>query len=151
MDNYQKPLPVLERDENGRDVPFYDFDVYATISPVLTDYISMTPAVLTKIPMFASADGAVQVKGHSMKGYINHGDWIVIKRITNRDMIIYGEPYLVVTKSDHHKTVKFIKQCYDDDDMLSLVPYNIEQFDPQNIPKDEILEMYAVIGLFRSM
>lgn len=86
-----------------------------------------------------------------MKGYINNGDWIVIKKITNRQFITYGEPYLVITKSDNLKTVKFVKESIDDADCITLVPYNIEQFEPQDIPKDEVLELYSIVGLFRSM
>lgn len=134
----------------SKKIPFYDVEVFATISPAMSDVVALKPSAFINIPMFSQGEYALQVTGHSMKGLINHGDWIVVKRITNRNSIIYGEPYLVVTKSDNLKTVKFVKPSEDDDDSLCLIPYNIEQFDPQDIKKEEILEMYRVIGLFRS-
>lgn len=143
-------LIELKADENGKRIPFYDTDVYATITPSLSDTPTMKPSAFISIPMFSQGEAAVQVTGHSMKGFINHGDWLIIKRITNRASLIYGEPHLIITRSDSIKTVKFIKQA-DQDDHLTLVPYNIEQFDPQDIRKDDVLEIWRVIGLFRTV
>lgn len=145
-----KPLPEINHDNNGKRIPFIDTDVYATITPSLSDVLTMKPNAFISIPMFSTGEAAVQVTGHSMKGYINHLDWLIIKRITNRASLIYGEPHLIITKADSIKTVKFIKQA-DQDDRLTLVPYNIEQFEPQDIRKDDILEIWRVIGLFRTV
>lgn len=146
-----KELNTIYEVTNGKPLAVYeDTEVYGTANPVLSDHITMKPNAFVTIPMFSSGDAALQVKGHSMKGYINHGDWIVVKRILNKEAIIYGEPYLVVTKSDQLKTVKFVKQG-DSKDTLWLCPYNIEQFEPQEIEKNEVLEMYSVVGLFRSL
>lgn len=147
---YKKEIKYISEDKDGKLIPFYDTDVFATISPAMSDVVALRPSTFINIPMFSQGEYALQVTGHSMKGLINHGDWIVVKRIMNRNAIIYGEPYLVVTKTDNLKTVKFVKPSEDDDDSLCLIPYNIEQFDPQDIKKEEILEMYRVIGLFRS-
>ncbi len=143
------PQEIYET-ENGRRIPFYNTDVFATISPAMADTVALKPDTFINIPMFAHGDFALQVTGNSMKGLINHGDWIVVKRITNRNAIIYGEIYLVVTKSDNLKTVKFVKE-HENENLLWLIPYNIEQFQAQTIEKEEILEMYIVSGLFRSI
>ena len=145
---------IKEFDNNliaGEPLPVYGTEVYGTISPVFEENEILLPIAIKKIPHFSKADGAVQVRGHSMKGYINNGDWIVIKKITNRNLIIYGEPYLVITKSDNYRTVKFLKESMDDPKCLTLVPYNIEQFEPQDIEKNEILELYSILALFRHM
>ncbi len=148
-----QPLQDFTDTENiaGDQIPVYNVKVFGTISPVFDDNEILLPLAIKRIPHFSRADGAVQVNGHSMKGYINHGDWILIKKITNKEVIIYGEPYLIITKSDNLRTVKFVKECTDDEDLLTLVPYNIEQFEPQDIEKNEILELYEIVGLFRSM
>lgn len=143
-------IPVYEYGAEGKEIPFYPVEVFATISPNLSDVVALQPHTFINIPMFSNGQTAVQVTGHSMKGLINHGDWIVIKKITNKDAIIYSEPYLIVTKSDNLKTVKFIKESTEPDSLV-LVPYNIEQFESQEIMKDEILEMYIIVGLFRSL
>lgn len=146
-----RDIPDFTENITGDQIPVYNVKVFGTISPVFDDNEILLPLAIKRIPHFSRADGAVQVNGHSMKGYINHGDWIVIKKITNKEVIIYGEPYLIITKSDNLRTVKFVKECTDDEDLLTLVPYNIEQFEPQDIEKNEILELYEIIGLFRSM
>lgn len=53
-------LPEFKEDPNGKEIPFYNQEVYGTISPVLDDYVTMQPYAIKKIPMFTSADGAVQ-------------------------------------------------------------------------------------------
>ncbi|MBK7219789.1 MAG: S24 family peptidase [Saprospiraceae bacterium] len=108
----------------------------------MSDLITLRKSTFINIPMFSQGEYAIQVSGHSMNGFINHGDWIVVKRITNRDAIIYGEPYLVVTKTDNLKTVKFVKPSQTDPESLTLIPYNTDQFEEQDMPKDEILELY---------
>ena len=148
--NYNKSLPVIPHDPEGKDIPVINTEVYAGIVQVLSGAMMLPPETFVRIPMFSGGEAAVQITGHSMKGYINHGDWVIIRRLTDQKSIMYGEPYLVVTKSDNVQTVKFIKPCDDEDDMLSLVPYNIEQFEPHNIYKEDILAMYRVIGSFRS-
>jgi transcriptional regulator with XRE-family HTH domain len=147
----QRPLPVLESTPNGRTIPFIDTDVYGSFLPSLSDVITLKPSTFISIPFFSSGEGAVQVTGHSMKGYINHGDWVVIKRITNRHSIMHGEPHLIVTRSDNMKTVKFIKPDPDDEDRIMLIPYNIEQFEPQSISKEDVLDIYRVLGLFKTV
>lgn len=47
-------------------------------------------------------------------------------------------------------SVIIIKQG-DSPDTFWLVPYNIEQFEPQEIKKASILELYRVIGVFKSV
>lgn len=144
-------LPEYEKEyDSPKQIPFYDTEVFATISPAMSDLTAMKPETFVNIPMFSQGEYALPVSGHSMKGYINHGDWIVVRRITNKNFIVYGEPYLVITKSDNFKTVKFVKEG-DSPETLTLVPYNIEQFDPQEIEKTEVLEIYQIVGLFRKL
>lgn len=144
------PLKSIYAEPNGKSIPIYDTEIFGSIEPSLSDTPTMRPAAFISIPLFNQGDAAVQVTGHSMKGYINHGDWIVIKRITNRESIIYGEPHLVITRADNIKTVKFIKQP-ENPKKLTLIPYNIEQFDPQDINWNDVYEVWRVIGLFRTV
>ena len=146
---YYPPLKTIVEDVNGKKIP-YAGEVYATISEAMADVVAYGPSTFVGIPIFSQGEFALQASGHSMKGFINHGDWIVVKKITNRNAIIYGEAYVVVTRGDNLKTVKFLKE-HKDKNKLWLVPYNIEQFDEQTILKDDILEMYSVVGLFRKI
>lgn len=147
---YNKKVNQIHHDPNGRDIPYFETEVFATISPAMGDVVALKPDAFIKIPMFSQGQFALSVTGNSMKGFINHGDWVVIRAITDRDEIIFGEPHLIVTKADNIKTVKFLKEG-DTPDKFWLVPYNIEQFEPQQIKKSSVLELYRVIGVFKTV
>lgn len=143
-------LPDILPNTHGKTIPFYDTEIFGTISPAMSDIVTMKPQTCITIPIFNQGEFALQVTGNSMKGYINHGDWIVVKKITEIRDLIFGEPYLVITRADNLKTVKFIRKG-SSEETLTLTPYNTAQFDQQEILKESILEIYKVIGLFRNM
>lgn len=147
---YNKKLNQIHPDPNGKEIPYYETEVFATISPAMGDVVALKPDTFIRIPMFSQGQFALTVTGNSMKGFINHGDWVVIRQITDREEIIFGEPHLIVTKADNFKTVKFLKEG-DSPDKFWLVPYNIEQFEPQQIKKSSVLELYRVIGVFKTV
>lgn len=146
-----RQLRTINEDPEGKDIPFVDGEFFATISPAMEDVITLKRDTFVRIPMFSRGEFAIQVTGNSMKGYINHGDWIIIRKLERLDKIIYGEVYVVVSKYDNHRTIKFIKEDQDDYSLLWLVPYNIEQFEPQSIEKEDVLEIYLVIGSFKKI
>lgn len=146
-----RQLKTIDEDPNGKDIPFVDGEFFATISPAMQDVITLKKDTFVRIPMFSRGEFAIQVTGNSMKGYINNGDWIIIRKLERLDKIIYGEVYVVVTKYDNHRTIKFIKEDQEDDSLLWLVPYNVEQFEPQTIEKEDVLEIYLVIGSFKKI
>ena len=147
---YNKRLDQIHPDPNGKEIPYYETEVFATISPAMGDVVALKPDTFIRIPMFSQGQFALTVTGNSMKGFINHGDWVVIRQITDREEIIFGEPHLIVTKADNFKTVKFLKEG-DSPDKFWLVPYNVEQFEPQQIKKSSVLELYRVIGVFKTV
>lgn len=149
--NKYKPLKEIHEDPEGRSIPFVDGEFFATISPAMQDVITLKRDTFVKIPMFSSGEYAIQVTGNSMKGYINNGDFIIIRKLERLDKIIYGEVYVVVSKYDNHRTIKFVKEDQDKPDHLWLIPYNVDQFEPQLIEKEDILEIYLVIGSFRKI
>lgn len=147
---YIKQIKQIHPDPNGKEIPYYETEVFATISPAMGDVVALKPDTFIRIPMFSQGQFALTVTGNSMKGFINHGDWVVIRQITDREEIIFGEPHLIVTKADNFKTVKFLKEG-DSPDKFWLVPYNVEQFEPQQIKKSSVLELYRVIGVFKTV
>lgn len=138
---------VEDPNEPYRSIPYYSHaEAYATISPALSDEVAFKKETFYKIPHFERADAMIRVAGHSMKGKINDGDYVIIRKINDIDRILYGEIYYVITKANNLKTVKYLKKHNQDDRYLWLVPYNIEQFEPQEIEKEDIMELYKVEG-----
>lgn len=129
-----------------RSVPFYNIDVYGTAAPIMEDIKALEPEYFITIPFFKGCDFAVRMKGKSMYPLYRPGDVMVCKRITNKQFIVYGEAYLIITKSDNLRTVKFLQEDLNDNTCLIMAPYNREQFNPQSLPKNEILELFEVKG-----
>lgn len=148
LSDYKPLKEIIEPSENYKEIPVGNNPVFATISPAMSDAITFDQNTFIRIPFFSKGEYAVRVSGNSMKGYINAGDYIVIKRIVNKDFLIYGECYLVVTKSDNYKTVGFLNEDTANKNNLYISKYNKDQFSGQPIPKNEILEIYQVIGRF---
>lgn len=72
--NYKRSndLPVIPHDPNGKKIPFIDTDVYATITPSLSDVVALKPETFINIPMFSQGEYAVQVTGHSIYGLLEN-------------------------------------------------------------------------------
>lgn len=142
-----RQIDIVSEDEPGKYVPFYsNAEAYATISPALADEVAFKKETFYKIPHFERADAMIRVSGNSMKGKINNGDYVIIRRLFDLERLIYGEIYYIITKSNNLKTVKYVKRHDDNNDLLWLIPYNVEQFEPQEIEKEDILEIYKVEG-----
>jgi len=144
-----KPLKQIQSGQ-GKPTPYNPTEVTATAQMAMADAISVNPDTVIRLPMMINAEQVVPVYGHSMKGYIDHGDHIAIRRVTDSNRIIFGEPYVVVTRSSSMRTVKFVNENKDDLDKLWLSPYNTEQFDSQCIEKSDILEMHIVLGKLKN-
>lgn len=87
-------IVVEEPQADYKKVPAHSQKVFGTISPAIADTVALAADTFIRIPMFNKGEGAIQMMGNSMKPYINNADWIVIRRITDHNRIIYGECYV---------------------------------------------------------
>lgn len=97
------------------------------------------------IPHFSDCHVAVRVSGHSMYPKYCNGDIVVCKRISNHNYIPYGEPHLVVLSDCY--VLKFIHPHPTDKTMFLLKSVN-EKFEPMEIKRSDVLEVYMVRGKF---
>jgi len=97
------------------------------------------------IPHFADCHLAMRVSGHSMYPKYCNGDIVVCKRIFNHDYIPYGEPHLIVLADCH--LLKFIHPHSTDKTMYLLKSAN-EKFEPMEVKRSDVLEVYMVRGKF---
>lgn len=139
-----------EPETNYKKVPYIGQEISATASMAMSDAMPINTDTYVRLPMFTRAEYILPVRGHSMKGYIDHGDFIAVRRITNIELIIYGEPYVIITRETNMRTVKFVNM-HEDESKLWLSPYNTEQFNSQPILKTDILEMYVVLGKLKDL
>jgi repressor LexA len=106
---------------------------------------ALDTSYFTSIPHFADCQVAIRVSGHSMYPRYGNGDIVVCKRIFNQDYVPYGEPLLVVMSDCC--LLKFIHPHPTDKTMYVLRSAN-EKFEPMEVKRSDILEVYLVRGKF---
>lgn len=96
----------------------------------------------------------VYVYGESMYPEYRPGDIVFVRRITDAKNIEYGNVYVVITREE--RVLKCIYPSKHDSDQLRLTSLNEEtnrqgdRLHPdREIPKEDILFIYKVVGLFR--
>ena len=96
----------------------------------------------------------VYVYGESMLPEYKAGDIVFVRQVIDADSIDYGRPYIIVTRDD--RVLKCIYPSKHDADLLRLTSLNEETnrhgdrlFPDKEIPKEAILFIYKVVGLFR--
>ncbi len=97
------------------------------------------------IPHFADCEVAIRVSGHSMYPRYCNGDIVVCKRIHNHNYVPFGEPHLVVMEDCY--LLKFIHPHPTDKAMYLLRSAN-EKFEPMEVKRADLLEVYLVRGKF---
>lgn len=102
------------------------------------------------IPKFDGCYG-VTVFGDSMNDKFKSGDVIFVRTILGRSDFDFGQCYVVITSEDRY--IKNIYESSKGDDYITLVSYNTttnpdgrRKYPDRDIPKDEIVFLYKVVG-----
>jgi hypothetical protein len=88
----------------AKPVPYFDIDVSASNIEMFTDEREL-PTKAISIDGFEDCDFGVPVFGDSMYPTFVSGTIILCKKITDFDVIQYGEPHLIITKEQ-----RFVKR-----------------------------------------
>lgn len=134
-----------EHNKKGKSkvIPYYDIEVSAGPISFYQDYPEL-PHTCMELPFVSDVDLAMPVYGDSMYPKIKNGDIVLLKKITDHNVIMYGEVYLVITND--YRTLKYVRKHPEEDKVL-LVSEN-DRFDPVAIKKDAILHMFLYKGKF---
>lgn len=112
-----------------------------------------------RINEYVTMDGlngcvGIYVYGDSMSPEYRAGDIVFVRLITDPADIDYGRPYVVITQTD--RVLKCVYQSKHDGDNLRLTSLNEDTnrqgdrlYPDKEVPKDSILYLYKVVGLFR--
>lgn len=122
-------------------VPYYNVDFVGGFDALFNDQ-TIIPAHNIVFKPYEKATLWCNVTGHSMEPKISHGDIIALKECTLDD-VQYGEVYAVVM--DNLRTVKMLRKSKDPNKLL-FVPFNIDNYDPQEFEKRRIIKVYEVLG-----
>lgn len=135
--NHSKPEKIY-----NEGVPIYDVDFSAGFVQMFKEGI---PTVLgyLNIPEVKGSDYIVRVKGDSMLGIMNDGDWVGIKRISDLEVINFGTPYAIVTQ-DLQLLKYLFKSSLPGNLLLKSENTKHPEFD---LPIKKILELYIITAV----
>lgn len=125
-------------------VPYYNVDFVGGFDLVMNDQ-SITPAYLINFKPYERATCWCNITGHSMEPEISHGDMIALRKVDDWRYLPFGEIYAIVTKNDM-RTVKRLGPG-SNKNTVTLIPTNKSpEYAPQEIKKQDILQIYEVMG-----
>jgi repressor LexA len=136
--------PKIKADEAKR--PRINSMVVAagTLSPTTERATAQDCEYLPVLRGVPSYDYTIIVQGNSMIPHFQSGDEVAIRKVT-ASYIEWGKPHVVVTKNDG----VVLKRIYEDGENLRMVSYNTEEYPAYDVPKEEILAIYKVVGMLR--
>ena len=129
-----------------RGVPFYDIDVAAHIAEMFESAVA--PSFFVDFEPFNDCSAYLPIYGDSMFPLIQSGDIVAIKKLTNTDVILWGEAHLVITSPDANnlRTVKLVYQN-ENPEKITLRASNPNFRGDTIVDKAAILSIYIVKGI----
>jgi transcriptional regulator with XRE-family HTH domain len=136
--------PVKNHTHSG--VPYFSIDAMAHVSETF-EVFDQQPEYYISYKPFDDCTAYLPVYGDSMVPVISSGEIIAVKRVENFDVLLWGEPYLIVTDSTSNnlRTVKLIYQ-HTDDARIILRACNPDFRGDTVIPKSSIVALFIVKG-----
>lgn len=140
-----RPLPQCTNPIQG--VPYFeDIDATCSIISMSMDY-SENPTFYINYEHLNDCSAYLPVVGDSMYPQYCAGEIVAVKRISNFDIILWGEAYLVCTNSNANdlRTIKLVHYCEDESKVI-LRAANPEYRGDLRIDKKDIISMFIVKG-----
>lgn len=129
---------------NPGSVPFYESDAFGGPVPVFNDTPEV-PSTYIYFPGFEDCTFALRASGDSMEDRVHAGDIIACKEIQNKNIISYGDMYLVITKE--HRLIKIVRRGAEKG-WIILRSYN-KEYDDIDLRLDDILHLYLIKGVIK--
>jgi transcriptional regulator with XRE-family HTH domain len=141
-------------DDETDGIKFYESaPTYASFKTVYHDDPDhQVPDYIIRIPQFRDCNYGTRASGDSMYPEVRNGDQVICKELPVDARIIHGDMYIVHTK-DGIETIKYIQQFIDDSadrPYVLLVPHNKAAGMGTPIPRDEIVRLFKVRGVFKA-
>lgn len=136
-----KPTDVVTVNHNNG-VPYYDIDVTGSITGSFQD-MREKPEFFVDFRPFNDCTAYLPVYGDSMYPQFCSGEIVVIKEWPNKNVLLWGEPYLVITDEtcNNLRTVKLVFPA-DEKGHITLRASN------PNFKGDTVIPLDCVIGLY---
>jgi len=131
--------------DRAEGVPYYDLD--ATAGNIeLSNHIPETIRGYINLPNFRDCIAFLNVRGDSMYPKYRAGDIIGLVPVTDREIIQWGQTYMLVTK-DNQRMIKYLRRAKDADQLL--LRSENDKYDDIHLPKKKVLKLFMVKGPIR--
>lgn len=117
-----------------------------SVTTLFKDEHNEEPLFYLDAPEIKGCDYGVRVIGDSMYPLIRNGCYVACKSINNKEYILFGEIYHIIT--DDYSTVKYVHPHPEKEDWVMLVPYS-DSAKPTPLPKTEILKIAQVRAILQ--
>lgn len=136
----EEPIPKTAK----KAVPYYNFEITNTDFKQFEDVKRHIEFFVDYQPL-NDCSAYLPYYGHSMEPKIAYGNTIAVKQISNLDILLWGEAYLVITspEANSFKVVKTIHQ-HQDSDKVILRAINKDYEGDIVIKKSDILSLYII-------
>lgn len=137
---------VLSLPEADAGVPYYNIDLSETVVNDLST-MDKDPEYYVNFPPFNDCTAYLPVFGDSMVPKYASGELIAVKEIPNKDIIQWGEAYLVITdrRANNMRTVKLLFE-HEDGKKIILRSSNPDFKGDMVIDRKSIRSLYIVKG-----
>ncbi len=138
-----QPQPAVGEES----VPFFDVKLTQLRAGLGDIFSESTPEYYVNYRPFNDCAAYLPIYGDSMYPRFVNGEIIAVKEVVNRDVILWGEAYLVVTdeRANNMITVKLLHQ-HEDADKIILRASNPAYSGDTVIDKAAIVQLYIIKG-----
>lgn len=107
-------------------VPLFELEAWEGLASLLNNADNLTPEYYISIPNLPPCDGGIYVRGDSMYPLLKSGDIVLYKQVSDPEMILGGEMYLLsfTYNDEEYISVKYVNRIEGDDERVKLVSYN---------------------------
>lgn len=131
----------IDQSARTKSIPYYGMDAAAVATTPKEN--RPAPMYQMNIPPLADSTFAALSFKEAMYPEIPAGATVVLKEC-DPGRVIPGEAYLII--SDTFQGIRKVRLSSNPKE-YKLIPANTDQFDPINIPRDEIKQLYLVTGV----
>jgi len=125
-------------------VPFYELDAHSGLSLLWSGISTMVPKDHVYFPGL-NADFIYPYHGKGMEPFLENGDWIALRKVSDLSFFNYGNLHVVVTKE--HVIVRDIKKSEQKNTIL--LHATSDDMDDIELPKKAIKALFAVITIVK--
>ena len=140
-DTHELVSSTEQPSSSNEGTPYYDVEFQGGFTDSFNDQ-TIYPDRHIYIPGFERVQVWCNISGHSMEPRIGHQDIIGLRQCLVQD-IQFGKIYAVVLKTK--RTVKILRKS-NNPQMLRYVPINDKEFDEQEFPITDIINIFEVLG-----